>query len=127
MSTGKRRVFSGKFKLSAIKRMLAGAALSIELQIPAGHSYKRCRHFRRRGADALRPACRPRKVFGVTYGIDLRENWIRAATLVDKILKGARSADLPVELPTKFQLVINLNAAKAIGLGVLPTLLALAD
>jgi transposase len=67
MSTGKRRVFSREFKLSAVKRMLAGeraATLSSELQIPAGHLYKWCSHFRRGGPDALRPACRPRKVFG---------------------------------------------------------------
>ena len=67
MSTGKRRVFSREFKLSAVKRMLAGesvAVLSRELQVPAGHLYKWCRHFRRGGPDALRPACRPRKVFG---------------------------------------------------------------
>jgi putative ABC transport system substrate-binding protein len=63
----------------------------------------------------------------ISYGMDLRENWIRAATFVDKILKGAKPADLPVELPTKFQLVVNLNAAKAIGLEVPPTLLARAD
>ena len=67
MSTGKRRVFSREFKLLAVKRMLAGehpATLSRELQIPAGHLYKWCRHFRRGGPAALRPACRPRKVFG---------------------------------------------------------------
>jgi putative ABC transport system substrate-binding protein len=63
----------------------------------------------------------------ISYGIDLRENWVRAATFVDKILKGAKPGDLPVELPTKFQLVINLNAAKAIDLEVPATLLARAD
>ena len=63
----------------------------------------------------------------VSYGIDLRENWIRAATFVDKVLKGAKPADLPVELPSKFQLIINLKAAKALGLDIPPTLLARAD
>jgi transposase len=68
MSEGKRRVFSQEFKLSAVKRMLGGesvAALSRQLQVPSGHLYKWCGHFRAGGADALRPACRPRKGFGV--------------------------------------------------------------
>lgn len=64
-STGRRRAFSREFKVSAVKRLLAGedaGALARELQIPAGHIYKWCRHFRRGGPEALRPACRPRKV-----------------------------------------------------------------
>jgi transposase len=68
MSKGKRRVFSREFKLSAVKRMVAGestAALSHELQVPSGHLYKWCVHFRSGGAEALRPARRPRKGFGV--------------------------------------------------------------
>lgn len=65
MSKGKRRVFSREFKLSAVQRVLAGespAAVSGELQVPGGHLYKWCRHYRRGGVDALRPACRPRKI-----------------------------------------------------------------
>lgn len=66
-STGKRRVYSREFKVSAVQRLLAGedaGALARELQIPAGHIYNWCRHFRRGGPEALRPACRPRKMLG---------------------------------------------------------------
>ena len=54
----------------------------------------------------------------MSYGIDLKENFRHAATFVDKILKGAKPADLPVEQPTKFQLVVNLKTAQALGLTI---------
>jgi len=83
-------------------------------------------------AKSQLPAIYPDREFAeagglIAYGPSLASSFRRAATYVDKILKGAKPADLPVEQPTKFELVINLMTAKALGLTIPPSLLARAD
>ena len=63
----------------------------------------------------------------ISYGVDVPDLYKRAASYVDRILRGAKAAELPVQEPTKYELTINLKTAKALGLMVPPTLLARAD
>ena len=63
----------------------------------------------------------------LSYGIDVADNYRRAATYVDRILRGAKPADLPVQFPTKFEMAVNLKTAKAFGLAVPPSILLRAD
>lgn len=63
----------------------------------------------------------------MAYGPSYNDLFLRAATYVDRILKGAKAADLPIEQPTKFELVVNLRAAKQIDVTISPNLLARAD
>jgi putative ABC transport system substrate-binding protein len=63
----------------------------------------------------------------MSYGADLIDTWRRAATFVDRILKGGKPADLPIEQPSKFELVINLKTAKALDLAISPSLRLRAD
>ena len=63
----------------------------------------------------------------MSFGANFPDQFRRSADYVDKILRGARPADLPVQQPTKFDLIVNLITAKALGLSIPPTLLARAD
>jgi putative tryptophan/tyrosine transport system substrate-binding protein len=87
------------------------AGLASHLRLPAVYGY---REFAEAGGL-------------MSYGTDHGGQWRRGAEMVDLVLKGAKPADIPVEQPTKFELVINLKAAKALGLEIPPSLLARAD
>jgi len=63
----------------------------------------------------------------LSYGVDLVDTWRRAATYVDRILRGENPSDLPVQFPTKFEMAVNLKTAKTLGLAVPPSILLRAD
>jgi putative ABC transport system substrate-binding protein len=114
--------------LTAATQHRAGALITVEDPLTVGHR-KRIVDF---AASNRLPAIYGLKEFVdagglISYGANLADLQRRAAGYVDKILKGAKPADLPVEQPTKFELVINLKTAEALGLTVPPSLLAIAD
>jgi putative ABC transport system substrate-binding protein len=63
----------------------------------------------------------------LSYGVDLVDSFRRAATYVDRVLRGAKPGDLPVQFPTKYEMAVNLKTARALGLTIPPNLLAVAD
>jgi putative ABC transport system substrate-binding protein len=101
-------IISGSIRGAFLKQI---AELSVKNRLPVMH--ERPRHVEAGGL--------------MSYGVELRDLDRRAAVYVDKILKGAKPADLPVEQPKKFELVINLRAAKQIGLTIPPNVLVRAD
>src|SRR5712692_54723 len=115
----------------AFKRA-TGARAGALLASPGEVFDRQVRRIAELAAKSRLPAMYPFRFFVeagglISYSADSNEIWRRAAVFVDKILKGAKPADLPIEQPTKFELVVNLRAAKAIGLTIPPSLLLRAD
>jgi putative tryptophan/tyrosine transport system substrate-binding protein len=118
--------YEGAFKEATKAR---SAALAVTLDLLANSNQKRITEL---ATKNRLPAIYPRGdyVAGgglMSYGADQTEPYRRVASMVNKILKGAKPADLPVEQPTKFEFIINLKAAKQIGLTIPPNVLARAD
>jgi putative ABC transport system substrate-binding protein len=113
---------------AAMTRAPAGALLVLADNIVFEH----CRWLAELAATSRLPTMynfRPHVEAGglISYAASPPDGWRRGATYVDKLLKGAKPADLPVEQPTKFELVINLKTAKSLGITMPPSLLLLAD
>jgi putative tryptophan/tyrosine transport system substrate-binding protein len=116
----------GAFKIAA------GARAGALLLITGGFLFPQRRRIAELAARSRLPAMYPLRPYVeagglISYSTDLIEIWRRAAVFVDKILKGAKPADLPVEQPSKFELVINLRTAKALGLTIPQSVLLRAD
>jgi putative ABC transport system substrate-binding protein len=115
-------------EIEAFARRPNGAVINV----PDGFSEPHKELFVRLTSRYALPAIYPFRSFAdigglASYGNDVRDGYRQAAVYVDRILRGERPADLPVIQPTKFELVINIKAAKALGLTVPPSLLATAD
>jgi putative ABC transport system substrate-binding protein len=114
--------------LAAVKRESAEALIVVRNPLTVTHAAKIADFAAANRLPAMygdREFIRPGGL--MSYGVSIPELWGRAAVYVDKILKGAAPATLPVERPTKFELVINMKAAKAAGLSIAPAVLARAD
>jgi putative ABC transport system substrate-binding protein len=121
---------SEQFDLAFKGAVKAGSGAVVVNLSPFINSHQRRIH--QLAAENKLPAIYPRAEFVesgglMSYGADRNEGFRRAAVMIDKILRGTKPADIPVEQPTKFELVINLKTAKRIGLTIPPNVLARAD
>ena len=128
-SPGRRRP-SGKSRALAADLKAAGAEALVILPNPVFWNYRA--RIIALAAQYRIPAIYPEREYAdegglLFYGRDISDVFRRAATYVDKILKGANPGDLPIEQPTKFELIVNLKTAKALGLVIPPSILARAD
>jgi putative ABC transport system substrate-binding protein len=119
-------------EIEGVFRAATDARVGALLVFASGLLFRRARRVADLAARSRLPAMyelRPYVEAGglISYGADINEIWRRAAVFVDKILKGAKPADLPVEQPTKFELVINLKAARSLGLTIPQQVLSRAD
>jgi ABC-type uncharacterized transport system substrate-binding protein len=119
-------------EIEAALRAATGARAGALLMVAGGLLIPQARRIAELAARSRLPAMYPLRLYVeagglMSYSADLVEIWRRAAVFVDKILKGAKPTDLPIEQPTKFDLVINLKAAKGLGLTIPQSVLLRAD
>jgi len=110
-------------ELEAALRTATGARAGALLVLAAGNLFPYARRVADLAARSRLPAMYDLRAYVeagglIAYGADINDIWLRAAVFVDKILKGAKPSELPIEQPSKFELVINLKAAKALGLAI---------
>ena len=114
--------------LSAIKAGHAHALITLRNPLSATHRIRIVQFAARGRLPAIYPDREFAEIGGLmSYGVDVADLWGRAAVYVDKILKGAKPADMPIEQPTKLQLIVNLKAAKALGLKIPQSILVRAN